>query len=173
MPNHVLLAVDDSPASDKVVEYVGNLLHIHPGGRRRTDQARVSIVHCYQKRHVVEYATSAILAPDMKFEAYQARLAPRDDMAANMLRVRRTSDAARERLVELGVPRSVIDIYHVPFEAGTDVPGRILATARELKCDTIAVGRNEESDSWFNLRTTHTSDILLRSCQGLVVWVVQ
>ena len=168
MPKHVLLAVDDSPASARVAEYVGSILRINEHGRRQGDAAKVTIFHCYPEHHENHYATGAALAPDIKRPAYEYQLERSHDVAVHLVECRRPTDEAREQLVEAGVPRSAISVHHVACGPSADVAARIVKTARQLECDTIAVGRNRDR----RLLRSHISDAVIKKTENIAVWVV-
>lgn len=168
MLKHVLLAVDDSPASAIVARYVGETLQIDPAGRRARDAVRVSIVHVFPRNRESQYATAQALAHDTHMPKYEYGLECEHDMAVHAQQLRQPTDSAREMLVELGVPRDAIDVHHLQAGPAMDVAGMIIDVAHKLECDTIAVGRNRNQ----KFLRTHISDAVIKQSQDIAVWVV-
>ncbi len=168
MVKHILLAVDDSPASARVAEYVGGMLQIDPHGRRKRDNVRITILHIYPRTLQSQYATGQALAHDLHMPHYEYALEADHDVAVHAHKIRRPTDDAREQLLELGVPHNAIDVHHKQAGPAADVAAMIIATAKKYGCDTIAVGRNRDQ----RFLRTHISDAVIKRSQDLAVWVV-
>lgn len=169
MLKHVLLAVDDSPATSKVAQYVGEMLQMSPQGRRARDCTRVSILHVFPRNLECQYATGQALGDNVYRPHYEGALERDHDVAAHAVQLCRPTDTVRELLMDLGVPRDAISVHHKQAGPAMDVADMIVKMAKKLECDTIAVGRNRDQ----RLLRTHVSDAVIKhkNSRDIVVWV--
>lgn len=169
MAQHVLLAVDESPASRRAAEYVGKLLRVQPNGRRAGDRASVALLHIYPPHLASQYATGQALARELSRPKYEFELARDRNVAAQALEFCRPTDEARELLLKLGVPRDAITVHHAEAGPTEDAAQIIIKYAAKLGCDTIALGRTSDH----RLLRGHLSDAVIKVSAGFAVWVVQ
>ena len=168
MAKHILLAVDDSPASARVAQYVGGMLQVNSEGRRAGDKVLVTILHIYPRNLQCQYATGQALAHDLHMPHYEYALEADHDVAVHAHQICQPTDDARELLMDLGIPRESIDVHHKQAGPAADVAAMIVTSARKYDCDTIAVGRNRDQ----RFLRTHISDAVIKRSQDLAVWVV-
>ena len=154
MSHRVLLAVDDSPASDRAIDYLGAWLE---GG---VTAARV--VHALSR------------APDS---------APKTTPSGKPTRAERWLALSREqaqpilfrtveRLKDVGMDPGAIDDGFVYVTPDSTAAEALLADAREHRCDTLIVGRN--ALPWHReLFHHHLADQLIQKAEGTTIWVVE
>ena len=152
MKNNILFAVDDSPATDKAIDYLADWLNGRP--------ATVHVVHVLPhtpapKKKGAEKPTRA--------ERWLAM--SREDAQGTLMK-------AVERLKERGMdPGSVEDRFLYVHSDFTAADG-LLDAAREQSCETVVLGRN--ALSWSReLFHHHIADELIRKAEGYTVWVVE
>lgn len=153
MKRHVLVAIDDSPATDAAIDYVADLL--------RGTKVTVDLVHMLpsdSSRTVPAFAGKPKRA-ERRFER------SRVEGQSALLR-------AVERLKAAGLDPGAIDDGLLFLEANESPAQGLTARARAIGCDTIVVGRN--ALSWHReLFHHHIADALIREAAGFAVWVVE
>jgi nucleotide-binding universal stress UspA family protein len=161
----ILLAVDDSPASERVVRYAGELL-----GRC---EAELHVLH------VLPPVPPAVLEMRGSTDDAVEEERERDvERACRRWAEERTAEArpALERvrgvLTDAGVAESRLAIdtcAPMPEEA---LETTLLEHAAQRGCDTVVVGRR--ALPWYReLFHAHVADRLVRAAEGRTVWVVE
>jgi len=151
---HVLVAVDDSPASERALAYAGTLLGRNAG-------ARVCLLH-----------VAGPLPADLASEHPSDER--RDAQAAWMTRARDEArpvlESARATLTDAGVEPDAVQTRTVDAPSG-DFAGAILEAAKAAACGTVVVGR--DSITWApQLFHRHVGEGVTRQGRGLAVWIV-
>jgi len=152
MDHRILLAVDDTVASNRALEYLAEWVRGRP--------VTVFLVH------VLRDATSEA-APGSGLEARAKERLERDRQAAQPVVIR-----AVETLKQIGLDPGSIDdrLLYVSQDEST-VDG-LLRLARELSVDTLVAGRN--ALPWHReLFHHHLADELVEKAAGLALWVVE
>jgi nucleotide-binding universal stress UspA family protein len=161
----VLLTLDDSAATWKAAEYVGDLV-------RTTPELSICLVHAAdpmppelqefrgaedpQREKVLEYQ---LKEKQNRWER-EARKA-----AAPLI------DKARFLLQQAGVEQDRIESRVLVLMHREDLVDEIIKTAREFGCDTIVTGRN--AFPWMKeLFVDHLGDEISRRAKGIIVNVV-
>ena len=159
----ILLAVDESENSRRVVRYVGSLL-------RGTSDVALTLFHVLKPmpRELLEHGGSE----DPATEA-QLGVQLRDEQEA-WIRKERESEChvlrkACETLTELG-----FDTSHVTVKYGheDDIARNILEEARSGHYETIVVGRQGTSRIK-QIFGGGVTDQILRDAKGFTIWVVE
>ena len=159
----VLLAVDESQNSHRVVQYVGSLL-------RRTPDVAVTLFHVLKPmpRELLEHGGSENPATE---ERLSTQL--RDDQDAWLKKEREVEchvlTKARETLEKSG-----FDTINVTskFDHEDDIARNILEEARSGHHETIVVGRHGTS-GMKRIFGGGVTDQLLRDAKGFTIWVVE
>lgn len=164
-PHRLLIAIDDSEATRRAVEYVAT---VAPRSLR-------SVVLF----HVLPPLPPALLEHGGVADADAVADLEQEVREAQRLRgeARRRVEQGlfewtRSRLMASGVPETAILLRTSTAANATAVVGEIISAAHEHKCRTVVVGR----ESFSRLRELfgkHICDDLLRADDELVVWVVQ
>jgi nucleotide-binding universal stress UspA family protein len=163
---HILIAVDDSEASDRAVAYVGSII----GG---CEGFRVCLLHALPPlpRELLEFGGSEDPQQEEREEACikteQARWIEAVAQAAEPVFAR-----AKHILHEARVPEDTVETQVVDTVNTQDTVFDILETAHARHCGTVVVGRK----SYHGLKalvTSHVSDELISQGEGLAVWVVE
>lgn len=163
--HHMLLAIDDSEASCKAVEYVAAVVADAP-------RFRVRLLH------VLPHIPTGLLEhggcePGVACPAEQevvegrARWRERCELAASGL-----VDLARETLREAGVADDRIEVHFAAPLPEETIGFHILRAAIEHGCDTVVVGRAPRSWLADALHRHPTRDLLGKRARGLAVWIV-
>jgi nucleotide-binding universal stress UspA family protein len=162
----VLVAIDDSTASERAVEYVGRLL---------ADR--------YESRLKLLHVLTPVPAGLLDFEGARS---PQGDW-----KVDEEFEQAREKwlrqgeveygpifdrlaaiLSDLGVPDGHVSRGLAVAGPGDSVGRVMVREAKQHGCNTIAVGRG--SLPWYeDMFHRHVSTDLVREAEGLTVWVVE
>jgi nucleotide-binding universal stress UspA family protein len=154
MYNSLLVAVDGGPTSERTARYVGRLFMA-----AGDNTPQIVLFHVLPPLPpYVESGTSGDAASSREqYEEETARKA--EEMMRQM----------EEVLVKENVNPDRIEV--VIEEDDGDVAKQIVAAARRLACDTIAIGRRGKSmvGQFF---TGSVAEHLLRNPTGLTVWVV-
>lgn len=157
-PERVLIAVERSTASEEAVEYAAAAL------------ARLPAVQVYVV-HVV-----GPLPPDLRSRPGETPTDEgRDAQAAWMATAREEAKAlladVEQRLRTAGMAPGTVAARVAELGAGDDVASCLLASARELECDTVVLGR--EAISWVpHFVYPHVAEAVVRAAKGITVWVV-
>lgn len=152
MSDRVLLAVDETAASDRALEYLARWTRGH--------EATVLVVHALR-----EAATTARAGSGAAVRA-QERL-ERDREAAQPITMR-----AVEALKDEGLDPGAIDDGILYVSESRSAADGLLALARERSVDTLVVGRN--ALPWHReLFHHHLADELVQKAEGLALWVVE
>lgn len=160
---HILLAVDESENSHRVVQYVGSLL-------RRTPDVVVTLFHVLKPmpRELLEHGGSENPAAEAQL-GVQLR-----GEQESWIRKERESEChvlkkACETLIQSG-----FDTGRVALKFGheDDIAGNILEEARSGRHETIVVGRHGTSRIK-RIFGGGVTDQLLRDAKGFAIWVVE
>lgn len=156
--SRILVAIDDSPSSDRLLDYVAGVLR---GGE-------ASVVLC----HVVSEPPPHLEPPPA---AIESRAAP--DVEAAEARFQALVGEPAAAVLERGAERLAAgglspDRVETRLRAARhhDLAAEIVAAAREAECGTIAVGRS--AAPWYEeLVRSHVGEEI--GGQGLATWVVE
>ncbi len=151
----IMVAVDDSVASERAVGYAGALLGDVP-------RVRLCLLHVLGPLPA-ELAISEPPSADQ-----------RDAQAAWMMEAREAAlpllERARQALLGAGIGEDAVESHTVDSPEG-DLASAILEAAREARCDTIVVGR--DAISWApQLFHRHVGENVVHEGRGVAVWVV-
>ncbi|MEI8014590.1 MAG: universal stress protein [Nitrospira sp.] len=159
----ILLAVDESENSHRVVQYVGSLLG-------RTADVAVTLFHVLKPmpRGLLEHGGSENPAAEAKLSAQL-----HDEQEA-WIRKERESEChvLKEACTMLG--QSGFDMSHLEVKYGYEdnITRNILEEARSGHHDTIIVGRQGTSRIK-QIFGGGTTDHILRDAKGFAIWVVE
>jgi len=159
----ILLAVDDSENSRRLVQYVGSLLG-------QTPDVFITLFHVLKPmpRGLLEHGGS-----ENPVAEAQLSVQLRDEQEAWVRRERESEchvlKKARETLAQSG-----LDMTHVAVKYGheDDIARNILEEARSGQHETIAVGRQGTSRIK-QIFGGGVTDQLLRDAKGFAIWVVE
>jgi nucleotide-binding universal stress UspA family protein len=159
----VLLAVDESENSHRVVQYVGSLL-------RRTPDVAVTLFHVLKPmpRELLEHGGSESPAAEAQLSV---QLQSEQDA---WIRKERESECHVLRKACETLTQSGFDTSHVALKLGheDDIARNILEEARSGHHETIVVGRHGTSRIK-RIFGGGVTDQLLRDAKGLAIWVVE
>ena len=159
----VLLAVDESENSHRVVQYVGSLL-------RRTPDVAVTLFHVLKPmpRELLEHGGSENPAAEAQLSV---QLHSEQDA---WIRKERESECHVLRKACETLTQSGFDMSHVALKFGheDDIARNILEEARSGHHETIVVGRHGMSRIK-RIFGGGVTDQLLRDAKGLAIWVVE
>ena len=158
----ILLAVDESENSHRVVQYVGSLLG-------RTPEVAVTLFHVLKPmpRGLLEHGGSENPAAEA-----QLSVQLRDEQEAWIWRERESECHILKEAWET-LAQSGFDMSHVVVKYGHDdnIARNILEEARIGHHETIVVGRHGMSRSKRVFGAV--TDQLLRDAKGFAIWVVE
>ncbi|SMC18269.1 Nucleotide-binding universal stress protein, UspA family [Desulfacinum hydrothermale DSM 13146] len=150
MEHKVLVGIDCSPNAERAVDYVGNLMRVHP-------RCRITL------HHVLTVPSADVLPdPDRRRQTLEER----------RQRALRQLDAMAGRLVERGIPRQHIRLQVQECEKGEGIARRLLEEQRRGGYHTVVVGRRGMSKREEFLFGSVSSKII-REAKNCTVWVVQ
>lgn len=159
----ILVAVDESDNSHRVVQYVGSLL-------RRTPDVAVTLFHVLKPmpRELLEHGGSENPAAEAQLSAQL-----RGEQGAWLQREREAECHVLKKACET-LLQSGFDTIHVALKFGheDDVARNILEEARSGGHDTIVVGRHGTSRIK-QIFGGSVTDHLLRDAKGFAIWVVE
>lgn len=158
----LLVAVDESPHSRRVVRYVGSLLH-------RTPDVTVTLFHVLRPmpRELLEHGGSE--EPDVEAHlSDQLRREQQDWVRDEQERECPVLEDARRALTETGFDPARVTLQ---FGHEDDVAANILDAAHEGKHETIVVGRQGVS-GMRRIFGGGITDQLLRQTDGIALWVI-
>jgi len=159
----VLLAVDESENSHRVVQYVGSLL-------RRTPDVAVTLFHVLKPmpRELLEHGGSENPAAEAELSVQL-----RNEQEA-WIRKERESECHVLREACETLTQSGFDMSHVTLTFGheDDIARNILEEARSGHHETIVVGRHGTSRIK-RIFGGGVTDQLLRDAKGFAIWVVE
>ena len=159
----VLLAVDESENSHRVVQYVGSLL-------RRTPDVDVTLFHVLKPmpRGLLEHGGSENPAAEAQLSAQL-----RDEQEAWIRKERESECQVLKEACET-LTQSGFDMNHVDVKYGHEdnIARNILEEARSGRYDTIVVGRQGTSRIK-QIFGGGTTDRVLRDAKGFAIWVVE
>lgn len=165
--NHVglLVAVDVTDASKRVLQYIGTIL-------RRHNRADVHLAYIASRvpAELLESGGSELPEREEQLEA-DLRSAQRRWMAVADTKPDQVLRAARAALQRAGVTTARIhSCVSSPLDIRT-AADEVLLLARERQCGTVVVGHS--AHSWFRgLGGGHLAEQLVRSAKGFAVWVI-
>lgn len=163
--NRILLAVDDSEASERAVGYVGALLC---GG-----DAVILLVNVLPPLPPATMETPGSLDPsEGALMGKEGRRAQREWKAERAREAQPTLDRMREMLLDSGIGEGRIELdYYAPTPEET-VSTALDRLAADYECDTIVVGHR--SLPWFReLFRRHIGEQLVRHPKGRTICVVE
>jgi len=162
----ILVAVDESGASDRALRYVANMV-----GER--SDVRIHLLHLLRPVPPAYREHGGSEDPDEERRLCEELRVQQE----NWIEKQATKEGpilarARSILVEAGVPETGIEISSSPSFGTIDVGPDCLTAARDGECETIVVGRT--SLPWFRelFRHHHCHDLVKRA-RGFTVWVVE
>jgi len=161
----LLVVVDASEASTRVLRYVGTILRQH-------DRVSVHLAYIASRvpARLLESGGSELPEREEQIEA-DLRSAQRRWMAVADRTPDRILRAARTALQRAGVAAERIhSCVSSPLDART-VADEVLVLARDQQCTTVVVGHR--AHSWVRgLGCGHLAEQLVRSAKGFAVWVI-
>ena len=156
MENRILLAVDDSPGSERAIDYLADWL--------RGTSATVRVVHALPR-------TPAAVAEAVKGASTRPSRAERW-LASSREEAQPILIRAVEQLKKDGLDPGSIDDGFVYLHQDVTAADGLLEVARKHGCKTIVVGRN--ALPWHReLFHHHVSDELVRKAENFTIWVVE
>ena len=159
----ILLAVDESENSHRVVQYVGSLL-------RRTPDVAVTLFHVLKPmpRELLEHGGSENPAAEA-----QLSVQLRDEQEAWIRKERESECHVLKKACET-LKQSGFDTGRVALKFGheDDIARNILEEARSGRHETIVVGRHGTSRIK-RIFGGGVTDQLLRDAKGFAIWVVE
>ena len=159
----ILLAVDESENSHRVVRYVGSLL-------RRTPDVAVTLFHVLKPmpRELLEHGGSENPAAEAKLGVQL-----RDEQEAWIRKERESECHVLKKACET-LTQSGFDTGRVALKFGheDDIARNILEEARSGRHETIVVGRHGTSRIK-RIFGGGVTDQLLRDAKGFAIWVVE
>lgn len=163
---HILVAVDDSEASERAVSYIAQMVD----GRGGFQILLFHVPAPMPPRHL-EFGGAENPAQERRAKA-EFRTAQREWVEEMTRAAQPILARAHTRLREADIPGEAIDteLFIPPAEQSLDTS--ILQAARTHRCQTVVVGR--EAFSWLReLLQTHVADKLIQQADGLTLWIVQ
>jgi nucleotide-binding universal stress UspA family protein len=161
---HLLVAMDETPASRLLLEYVTDLA----GGTREFR------IHLF---HAMGMPPGLLESPGADHPEEQNLVQERLERQQEEWQARARSEAethfkgARATLTAANIPDNAIETHLGVLKHKEDLASQILKAAREHNCGTIVVGRS--AYPWLmELFQTHTGEKLVSSAKGIAVCVV-
>lgn len=162
----ILIAIDESEASHRAVDYVAAMI-----GRRHG--FRVCLTHVLPPfpPKLLEHGGSEDPEREKEIEC-----AMRDEQAHWLEQTEREAqlmlDQAVAKLQEARVPKSGINTQCITSIGGKDIVAELLEVAQTNHCDTIVVGR-ESFRGLERFLKHHVADELIRRGHQHTIWVVE
>ncbi|MEX0724829.1 MAG: universal stress protein [Planctomycetaceae bacterium] len=161
----ILLAVDDSDASEKAVRHVGEIFG--SGGRH----VQITLYHAMES--LPEFLVSRITGPQVK-EEYRA--VAQDWLTDSRQKARELLADYQQKLVSAGIPAAAIDIKIAEVEAmpGAQKVVAAVAIIEEMKQGEYAIiclGRRGSSEM-FSVFPGSVAEKVLRQAADKIVWIV-
>jgi nucleotide-binding universal stress UspA family protein len=156
--NKLLIVVDESPATTKVLQYVARMA----AGRANF---RICLVHSLGSppTQLVEFRGT----DKERVRSYKSRWNAKEATTEQ-----RTLDDANAILHRSGITKARIEAHFCYLVDGIRASQEILKLARARKCDTVVIGR--KSLSWLKeLIDGDPAEELVRRGKGLTIWVVE
>lgn len=145
MTERILMPVDETPASERAVDYAAAILKESTG------------IH-FHLVHVEPVQAKHMDADDVEFR--RARDRSRDIL-----------DKLKARLVEAGVDQERVDCGFVAIPPDGTLDQAIIDAAADQGCTTLALGRN--ALPWYKERFhRHPADALMQHPHGCTLWIV-
>jgi nucleotide-binding universal stress UspA family protein len=145
----ILIAVDDSEASAKEVDYVVEMIGDRPA-------SYLHLVH--------------VLPPGIEAESFS-------EAAPSLVRqakdeAREILEKMRERVCARGFDAEHVDVGVLGVSQEVSLADGLIDAARAQSCSTVVVGRN--SLPWYREAFHHhPADELVKHAHGLAVWIVE
>ena len=166
LDTRLLVIVDESPASERAVKYVGKFA----GGRKGFHICLVHVLPPFPPR-LLEHGGAEDPAKEARLEA-DLKSAQRRWTSDAKKKLQKVLDKSRAVLQKAGVPARAMQTLFCEPEEGPYAARSILNMARECRSRTVVVGRR--SVSWFHeLFSQELSEELLRHGKGFCVWAVE
>jgi nucleotide-binding universal stress UspA family protein len=166
MPESVLIAVDDSAAAQKAVDYVGAIF-----GNRSFEGLSITLLHVVESVPV-----DLVPAPGDPQLATVVVDAMRDWASRAAERGEKLLETQRQRLVEAGVPADAVKVKHLVQQTRPEAQRvaaalAIIDEARTGGYTTVVVGRRGTSNLP-ELFIGGVAEKVARHVHGATVWVV-
>lgn len=162
----IIVAIDDSDAADRTLEYVGHMV----SGRR---DFRIRLLHLLPPypRSVVEYGSledseeGARVEREMEKNRFEWLVSAGEEAEPLFAR-------ATEVLGTVGIASGSIETVCCEVTDDAALARRCIEAAKACGYRTIAIGRS--SLPWYReLFHRHPSDLLVRQGHGFTIWVVE
>jgi len=163
---HLLLLVDESSASERMVAYVADMI-----ARRRNFHLHLLYLMPRMPARLLE--TGGAEDPEQEILVDEELHREQDRwISSEKSAAKPKINGLVARMRHAGVANAAIDIaFSDPFE-GPNADRAILSFATDKQCHTIVVGH--DSHSWLREITGgHLAEQLLRHAKGMAIWVVQ
>lgn len=164
--NRFLVAIDETDASMRAVEYLARMVAGRP-------DAEIRLIHVLPPLPPELLETGG--APD---EESQTRIEADQEaeqrawIAEATERAQPVFDRARGILDAAGVSPGAVQVHAFDAIPEDRVPGRILDAARTCECGTVVMGR--QARSWIGrMLRHHASESVVKQGEGFTVWVVE
>jgi nucleotide-binding universal stress UspA family protein len=154
----LLIVVDESPATQKALQYVAQIAAGRPN-------IRVCLAHSLLSppRQLVELRG----AEKRRLQVFKSRW-----IAVEQMTEQRALKRANEILRRGGLASGAIEAHYCYLVDGSRATREILNLARMRKCDTIVIGRT--SLSWLgDLIHGDPAEEFVRQGKGFTIWVVE
>lgn len=161
-PKNILIAVDDSHASIRVLHYVGALLRETPG-------VSLTLFHVLNPmpRELMEHGGSE--NPDMEHQlGEQLRKEQQEWMQMEETREYPILERARERLKEMGFPTERVTLK---LGYAGDLVDTILDEVRAGGYGTLVITKHGQADA-AHLFSSSLADRFSRELSGIALWVM-
>jgi nucleotide-binding universal stress UspA family protein len=161
----LLIVIDASEASRRVLEYIGQML-----GRRDRVEFDLAYIAPRMPAQFLESGGSELPERELEIES-DLRAQQNQWMAINDTKPDRIFSRARAMLLRAGArPGRIHSCVSSPLDART-IADEVLVLARDQQCRTIVVGHR--AHSWFRgLGRNRLAEQLVRTARGYAVWVV-
>ncbi len=162
----LLIAIDDSQASDRAVRYVGEVL----GGLR---ECAVFLLYMLSPLPPEFRESRGAETPEGEEKVEDALVRKQNrQLAKKAAEVRPVLEKARAVLARAGVCCEAIERDCPELTNRDDLVADILREARNRDCATVIVGR-ESFSGLKEIFAGHVADDLIREGQGFTFWVVE
>jgi nucleotide-binding universal stress UspA family protein len=162
---HLLLAADPSPATERAVQYLGRII-----GRRDIKVHFFYLLHALPPA-LLEFGGSENPRREEKLES-QLRSQQKQWIVKAQEAAQPVLDHVTQILRSAGVPQSCIDVsFSDPSEVSYAVEA-VLQAAKSKHCQTVVLGHATHS-CFRELTGGDLTDQLVRHAKGFTIWIVQ